>query len=366
MLHGAGKAHETAAQPRHDAAAHQRHGRAEATWHKDEEQHIDGHHRREGHRRQIRHDQDRHQRDEREDREQPLLAVAVGQVADDLRSEERGESAREVKPRQFGFEDAGVGHRVRRDEWHDEEHAHHQRQHESKGAEVIGHAQQRPQLAHRVMGLHVAQVGVERRQDAPGEGRQQQRQRRQREERRAPRKMRGQPQPQRHAHDCGQRERRGDDRRAARASCVGHHVRHDRQHQCADHAAEHARDDAGRQQQRIRSRQSAQRRGDDEAAEHHEERALARHPVDPEHGDEAAGRSRECIGRNEEPEVLRIEFEDAHQVRPQRHDDHEVEDVDELHRRQRQEQQEFARRRRRFGHARRRGAGQWSGQEWKQ
>ena len=42
---------------------------------------------------------DRHDRDERKDREQPLLAVAVGKPADHLRGDERREAAGEVDDR---------------------------------------------------------------------------------------------------------------------------------------------------------------------------------------------------------------------------------------------------------------------------
>ena len=53
--------------------------------------------------------------------------------------------------------------------------------------------------------------------------------------------------------------------------------------------------------------------------------------VDPERGDEAARRRREGVRRDEEAEVPRIDLEQPHELRRERHHDHEVEDVRELH-----------------------------------
>ena len=93
--------------------------------------------------------EDRPDRDQREDREQALLAVAIGEPADHLRRDERGRAAGEIDHREIRLGDADIGDVVGGDERDDREHRAHQHDHEGERAPVVGHAEDGPQLLHR-------------------------------------------------------------------------------------------------------------------------------------------------------------------------------------------------------------------------
>ena len=259
------EAHEAAAQSRLDAAGDERHRGAEAPGHEHEEQHRQRHDPAQRQRRQVRGDQDGHDRDHREDREQPPLAVPVGEPADHLRGDERRRAAGEVDDGDLRLGDADVGDVVGGDERNHGEHRPNQHDHERERAPVIRHAEDRPQLRERMAMRARRDVRRERRNDARRRDPDGDAQRREREKRRAPREVRGDPQRQRHAGDRGQRKGGGDDRGRRRAARVGNEIGDDREDEPAEHAAERAGDDARRKQQRIVRRDAAERGRDDEA-----------------------------------------------------------------------------------------------------
>ena len=97
------------------------------------------------------------------------------------------------------------------------------------------------------------------------------------------------------------------------------------------------------EQQRIVGRDPAERGRDDEPGVEPEQRAPPVEAVDPERGDEAARRRGERVRRHQEAELLRTDREEPHELRPERHHDHEVDDVRELDGGERQQQRQFAR-----------------------
>ena len=168
------------------------------------------------------------------------------------------------------------------------------------------------------------------------------RENRQREERRAPRIMGRKPQPDGHAHDRRERKCRRHEGGAARPPRVGNDVGDDSEHDGADDAAEDPRDDARGEQQLIRRRHPAQRGRHDESRVHREQRALAPEPVDPERGDESADCGGEGVRGDEQAEVPRVDVEQPHELRRERHQDHEVEDVRELDAREGEQKHDLA------------------------
>ena len=117
----------------------------------------------------------------------------------------------------------------------------------------------------------------------------------------------------------------------------------DREHEAADDATEGAGDDPRGEQQRVVGREAAQRGRHDESGVEGEQHPLVVEAIDPEGGDEPARRRGERIGRNEKAELARPDGEDPHQLRTERHDDHEVDDVRELHGGEREQHRQFAR-----------------------
>jgi hypothetical protein len=79
------------------------------------------------------------------------------------------------------------------------------------------------------------------------------------------------------------------------------------------------------------------------AVVHREQRALAAEAVNPECRDKSAGRRGKRVGGDERGELPRVDGEQPHQLRRERHHDHEIDDVGELHAGQRQQQQQFTR-----------------------
>ena len=81
---------------------------------------------------------------------------------------------------------------------------------------------------------------------------------------------------------------------------------------------------------RVRRREAAEQRADDEARVEEEEELLAVEPVGEAGREQARDRRAESVRRHDEPELRRDDGEVAHEHRPEGRQDHEVEDDGEL------------------------------------
>ena len=344
LLHRSVEAHETPAKAGRNAARDERHGRTEASGHENEEHDAHRDSGCEWEWRQVRHHHDGNEGDEREDREYALLAEAVGQPADEGGGEQGREPACEIDVRKLGLLHAHVRDVVGRNERHDHEHTRHQHDHERERAQVIRHAEYGTQLRERFPALAAVEVGDERGNDAQGDDPRRRGEHGKCQERRAPGDVRGKPQAQRHPHHGSERERGRQEGRRACAPRIGDDVGNDREDEGADDTTENAGDNACREEELVRWREAAQRGCDDEAGVHREQRALATESVDPECGDEPARGGGKRVRGDEHPEMPRIDLEQPHERRRERHQDHEVQDVRELNACERDEQHDLARR----------------------
>ena len=99
-------------------------------------------------------------------RKHALLAVAIGEPADDGRGDERGKSAGEIHDRKIDLRQADVGDVIRRDEGNDGEARKHEHDCERKRAQVIRFAKNRAQLLDRTSAHRVHQVTRKGRQNS--------------------------------------------------------------------------------------------------------------------------------------------------------------------------------------------------------
>ncbi len=68
---------------------------------------------------------------------------------------------------------------------------------------------------------------------------------------------------------------------------------------------------------------------------------LAVKAIDEHRAEQAHGKGCTCIDRNNQAKLPGRNLEDAHELRAQRHDDHEIQDVGKLHHGQDDQQQAF-------------------------
>ena len=97
-----------------------------------------------------------------------VLAVTIGEKADELRGNERREPAAEVQQRQLAFGHPDVGHHRRRDEGNDRKAGKHQRDRERKGAQMIALAEDGAELPQRPAPPVAGEMRRERRHEPRG------------------------------------------------------------------------------------------------------------------------------------------------------------------------------------------------------
>jgi len=96
-----------------------------------------------------------------------------------------------------------------------------------------------------------------------------------------------------------------------------------------------------RDQQPVRRRERAKESPRRKPGVQPQQRRLPVKSVQEETGDDAGDSGTERVGRDDQPELSRRNVKDPDVLRPERHDDDEVEDSGELDRRQQQQQRPF-------------------------
>ena len=154
------------------------------------------------------------------------------------------------------------------------------------------------------------------------------------QERRVPSPGVRQVEPERDAQDLARGEGGHHEPHHAPARREGEQVRDDRHADRADDPTEQPRHRARAEQQRVRRRETAERRAEDEARVEEEEELLAVEPVGEARREQPRDPRAERVGRDDEPELRRADVQLRHQHRPEGRQDHEVEDDRELQERE--------------------------------
>ncbi|MEJ1974301.1 MAG: hypothetical protein WDM96_18135 [Lacunisphaera sp.] len=147
----------------------------------------------------------------------------------------------------------------------------------------------------------------------------------------------GQLQTDRHADRRGDGKRGHDDADAGGPAGGRHQVAHDREAKGTGDAAEGPADRAGDKQGVGIGREPTEQRGHGEAGIHHQQERAPVKTVDKRRAQQTDDARRDRVGRNQRAELPRPQIQLAHQLRRERHHDHEVHDVRELNRRQDQQ-----------------------------
>ena len=153
--------------------------------------------------------------------------------------------------------------------------------------------------------------------------------------------MRSKKQSDRNADDGRQREG-GHDHAGRRAPAVfRNRVADDGVDHRARHAAEGAGDRSRGQQRCVTRRDTAQQRRYDEARIEEQQYFPAIEAVGVEGHGQRSERRGQRVSRYQKPKLIRRDEHHAHQLRAERHHDHEVHDVGELDCREDQDQRTF-------------------------
>ena len=162
------------------------------------------------------------------------------------------------------------------------------------------------------------------------------------QKRRMPPKRVGQQQSGGDAEHGSDGKRGHHGRHAASAPVGRDHVAHDREHERPGHAAARAGGDPRREQPVERRGECACQRGRAEARIEPEQRAFAVQPVHEKSAGESCHRRRQPVGGDQVAELRGRDVEHPHEAGAERHHDHEIHDVSELHGRQREEHAAFS------------------------
>ena len=104
-------------------------------------------------------------------------------------------------------------------------------------------------------------------------------------------------------------------------------------------AAERTRSNSGSQQSVICRRDSTQQGADEKSRKQNHESGPSRKTIHDRRSDQSRNSGRKCIRRDDESEFRRTDTKCPHQLRPERHDNHKIDDRRELHRRQNKQNQ---------------------------
>ena len=205
-----------------------------------------------------------------------------------------------------------------------------------------GLAHHRPQVVPHGSVRLTLQVLAQGRQGAPCQDPQQPTHQRQRPKRRMPAQCVGQPQPQWHPRHRGQRKRRHDNAHGRTPTLKGHHIGHDGLRQGGQDPPKHPSGHPGQQQGVVAGRHSAGQGGQRKQGVEHQQQALAVKAVHIQRGGQPRHTGRQGVGRDQQAERGVVDAKDARELRPQRHHDHEIENVGELHTCEGQQKPAFA------------------------
>jgi len=161
-------------------------------------------------------------------------------------------------------------------------------------------------------------------------------------ERRMPAQMRRQVKAQRHACHGGHREGGHHNAHGTAAAVEGDHIGHHRLRQGRQHTTKNAGQDARHHQGRVVGRQAAGQRRKAKQAVQNQQQLLAVKFVQVGGRQQARSASGKRVGGHQQAEAGVADAKDAGELRPQRHHDHEIQDIGELDARQCEQQPQFS------------------------
>ena len=133
-----------------------------------------------------------------------------------------------------------------------------------------------------------------------------------------------------YTEDRSQREGSGQCTHGSGSFFIGKGITDDAQHLCANESAEETCNDAGEHQQQISGSDGTTQGTDDESGIAEQQNPLSVEPVNKKGCDESGSKGTEGIAGHQGGELRRADLKDAHELRPQRHHDHEVENMGEV------------------------------------
>ncbi|MCX7150999.1 MAG: hypothetical protein NT115_00350 [Proteobacteria bacterium] len=136
----------------------------------------------------------------------------------------------------------------------------------------------------------------------------------------------------RQAEHRGERKRRHHHAQRLAAAPFGNDIADNGQHRRGEHAAKSAGHRAHRQQAGVGFGVGAKQRRDGKAAEQQRQCSLAVKAVDKKSREQPGKAAAHRINGYEKTELRRRDLEQAHELRPERHHQHEVQNQAELHR----------------------------------